>query len=397
MNRRYNILVAGGGMVGLTVAALLSGDDRLHVTVVDAGERPSFKPTDDVSLRVSSIAPGSIDVLSAVGAWQEIVSTRACPFRDMRVWDASGSVDSPETLVFESAEFAMSELGFIVENVLVQHALLNQLDESGVEIRYACPIESLLRRDRRFEIELASGDKLAPDLVIGADGARSLVRDEAGIAVKTYPHAQKAFVTCLETELGHRNTAWQRFLQDGPVGVLPLTDGRVSIVWSTTPEIAESAMAMPDDELSARLTAVTDGALGKLTVAGPRGAFPLKSQHARAYVLEGLALAGDAAHAIHPLAGQGVNLGIADAKQLADVILAALRDDENPGDLPTLRRYERARKGANKTMLHFMDVLNRLFSNESAPLARVRGLGMYLFNKSGPVRDKAVRTALGAG
>ena len=397
MNRRYDILVAGGGMVGLTVAALLSADDRLNITLVDAGERPSFDAKDDVSLRVSSIAPGSIDVLSAVGAWQEIVSTRACPFRDMRVWDASGSVDSPETLVFESAEFAMPQLGFIVENVLVQHALLNQLDESSVNIRYACPIASLVRRDRRFEVELASGDKLTPDLVIGADGARSFVRDQAGIAVRTYPHAQKAFVTCLETELGHRNTAWQRFLQDGPVGILPLSDGRVSIVWSTTPDMAEQALDMPDDELSAQLTAVTDGALGKLTVAGPRGAFPLKSQHARAYVLEGLALVGDAAHAIHPLAGQGVNLGIADAQQLADVISAALRDDENPGDLPTLRRYERARKGANKTMLHFMDVLNRLFSNESAPLARLRGLGMYLFNKSGPVRDKAVRTALGAG
>ncbi len=181
----------------------------------------------------------------------------------------------------------------------------------------------------------------------------------------------------------------------GPIGLLPLSDGRVSIVWSTTAGQAEEALGMSDDDLSEILTVVTDAALGRLTPTGPRGAFPLKSQHAEFYVQDGVALIGDAAHTIHPLAGQGVNLGFADTVELASVVSSALASDENPGDLPVLRKYERARKGDNKTMLHFMDVLNKLFSNESRLLQQLRGTGMYLFGQSGPIRERVVRTALG--
>ena len=156
-------------------------------------------------------------------------------------------------------------------------------------------------------------------------------------------------------------------------------------------------MAMQDAALGALLTEVTDGVLGRLTPAGRRGAFPLQSQYAVDYARDGLVLVGDAAHAIHPLAGQGVNLGFADSVELAKVVSAAIAAGENPGDLPSLRRYERARKGDNQTMLRFMDILNRLFSNESRPLARLRGTGMYLFNKSGPIRERVVQTALGLG
>jgi 2-polyprenyl-6-methoxyphenol hydroxylase-like FAD-dependent oxidoreductase len=152
---------------------------------------------------------------------------------------------------------------------------------------------------------------------------------------------------------------------------------------------------MPEGQMAALLTDATDSVLGKLTASGPRGSFPLRSQHADRYVLEGIALAGDAAHAVHPLAGQGVNLGLADASALVDVIAGALAAGEHPGDLPVLRRYERARKIANKSMQHFIDGLNRLFSNESKPLARLRGAGMALFNKSGPIREYAVQVALG--
>lgn len=395
MSREYDIVVVGAGMVGLSAACLLARDERLRVTVVDAGPRPVFDPGDEVSLRVSAIAPGSVDILSRIGAWQAIQAARVCPYRNMKVWDAAGSVDGPETLSFEAAEFAVPQLGFIVENVLIQHALLQQLEMTGAEVCFDTPLESIDRTGHRFELELASGEKLTPDLLVGADGARSFIRDNAGIAVRSWPHAQKAFVTCLQTETGHHNTAWQRFLEDGPIGLLPLSDGRVSIVWSTTHEKAEEALSMSDDELSGLLAEITDGALGNLTPAGPRGAFPLKSQHAAEYVQDGLVLIGDAAHTVHPLAGQGVNLGLADADELARVVLDALASDENPGDLPTLRKYERARKGANKTMLRFVDGLNRLFSNRSAPLARLRGVGMYIFNKSGLIRERAVQTALG--
>ena len=244
-------------------------------------------------------------------------------------------------------------------------------------------------------VRLESGESLKTDLLIGADGARSFVRSSAGVITKSWSHEQKALVTILRTEHGHGDTAWQRFLETGPIGILPLSDGRVSIVWSTTPVQADDALSMPDDELSALLADVSGSVLGGIEVSGPKGAFPLLSQHAESYVQDGLALIGDAAHSIHPLAGQGVNLGLADANVLANEILSALDRDEVPGDMPVLRRYERARKGANRTMLHFLSFLNQLFSNESRALARLRGTGMFLFNKSGPIRERAVETALG--
>ena len=395
MKDAFDILVVGGGMVGLATTALLTADERLRVTLVDAGEKPVFDNGGDVSLRVSAIAPGSVDILSTTGAWPEIAAARVCPYRDMKVWDAAGVVDGPETLSFDAAEFALPQLGFIVENLLIQHALLNSPATTTAELRYATPIAGVNRVGNRFAVELESGEQLSPDLLIGADGVRSAVRQGAGIPVRSWPHAQKALVACLHTELDHQNRAWQRFLRSGPIGILPLADGRVSIVWSTTPDDAEAALAMTDNALGELLTDITDGVLGQLTPSGPRGAFPLRSQHAVTYVQEGLALVGDAAHTVHPLAGQGVNLGFADAAALAATITGALDADEHPGDLPTLRRYERARMGANKTMLRFVDGLNRLFSNQSGSLARLRGAGMYLFNRSGLIRDHAVRTALG--
>jgi 2-octaprenylphenol hydroxylase len=395
VKRNYNIVIVGAGMVGLTAAGLLSKCDQLRITVVDAGKRPVFNAADDFSLRVSAIAPGSVNILSEIGAWNEIINTRACPYRHMKVWDAAGNVEGPETLSFDAADFAVAQLGFIVENALIRHALLRQIEKSNVDFCFDTAISAVSRSGHRFEIELESGEKLAPDLLVGADGANSFIRGSAGIGVRSWAHSQKAFVTCLEPEVDHHNTAWQRFLSTGPIGLLPLSDGRVSIVWSTTPEQAEEALGMTNDQLSAKLLQVTDGVLGKLAPAGARGAFPLKSQHAAAYVQDGIVLIGDAAHTVHPLAGQGVNLGIADARELATVISNALQTAENPGDLPVLRKFERAQKGANMTMLHFMDRLNKLFSNDSAALARLRGAGMYAFNKSGPVRQLAVQVALG--
>jgi 2-octaprenylphenol hydroxylase len=166
-------------------------------------------------------------------------------------------------------------------------------------------------------------------------------------------------------------------------------------VWSTDEQQARQAMEMDDASLSETISAAAGHVLGTLTPAGPRGMFPLKAQHAEQYVLRGLALAGDAAHCVHPLAGQGVNLGLADAAALAATIADAVNAREHPGDLPHLRRYERARKGANSTMLHFIDGINRLFSFESAPAARIRGGGMRLFNASGVIRQRAVSVALG--
>ena len=241
------------------------------------------------------------------------------------------------------------------------------------------------------------GELQKADLVIGADGANSFVRSCVGIETRSWPYEQRAFVTHLLPERPHRNTAWQRFLRDGPLGMLPLADGRISVVWSTTPDNAAEAMAASDARLGDILSEASGGVLGKLQAAGPRGSFELCARHARQYVMPGVALIGDAAHAIHPLAGQGANLGLQDADALAGVIVDAIERGLHPADRPVLRAYERARKEANATMLHFMTGLNKLFASESVLLGELRSAGMRLFNHSGPIRERAVRIALGVG
>ena len=398
MKHEFDILVAGAGMVGLTIALLLAQgatSDQLNISLIDAGGKPEFTPGQDVSLRVSAISSGTASLLARIGAWSAIADTRLCPFRDMAVWDASGSVEGPETLHFEAAEFAVPQLGYIVENILLQASLLAELDATNVSMNFATPVNSVKKCGHRYVVEYGEGKTMRPELIIAADGAASSVRNSAGITVKAWKYTQSAFVTHLQPESSHRNTAWQRFDTNGPVALLPLDDGRVSTVWTTTPEQADILSNAPDQQMESLLTKATDSVLGMLTAAGPRASFPLKSQHADRYVLDGLALVGDAAHAVHPLAGQGANLGLADAEALAHVIGEALAANEHPGDLPILRRYERDRMAANKTMLHFIDGLNRLFSNDSMPLARLRGTGMALFNRSGPIREHAVRVALG--
>jgi 2-octaprenylphenol hydroxylase len=398
VNRQFDIVIVGAGITGLTIAALLANSNcrsQLKMTIVDAGKRPVFDASEDVSLRVSAIASGSADIFDSVDVWDSIVGQRACPYRDMRVWDSSGFAEGPESLRFEAAEFAVSELGFIVENVLIQHALLQKLDDQNQAVGFETLIQSLTPSGSRFKVEFSNGESITPDLVIGADGAGSFVRNSVDISVAVWRYPQSAFVTHLRPEKNHQHTAWQRFLRSGPVALLPLADDRVSVVWSTSPEQAEVAIAASDDQLSGMLSEATDFVLGRLTPDGPRGAFPLKAQHASRYVLPGLALIGDAAHAVHPLAGQGANLGLADAAKLVSVIDEAIGNDENPGDLPVLRRYERARKGANQTMLYFIDSLNRLFASESSSVEKLRGSGMRMFNKSGPIRERAVQVALG--
>jgi 2-octaprenylphenol hydroxylase len=382
MKSQFSIVIVGAGITGLTLATLLAEGrhaSALDITVIDAAKRPRFSTGDDVSLRVSAIANGSAELLDSVGAWSIIKQARVSPYESMRVWDESDAPDGGATLRFDAAEFAVPQLGHIVENVLIQDALLKVLDKCDVSLQFEIKIESLPD----------------VDLVVGADGARSFVRELAGIKTNQWPYEQTAVVTHLSTEIDHGATARQRFLREGPLGMLPLADGRISVVWSTTPDVAKQAMEAADDELGGMLTDASDGVLGKLTVAGPKGAFPLCAQHAENYVTEGIALVGDAAHAIHPLAGQGANLGLQDTATLARVIDDAIDAGLHPGDRPVLRRYERARKGDNLTMMHFMTGLNRLFTTDSKVLGEIRLAGMRLFNRSGPVRERAVKVALG--
>ncbi len=400
MNRRYRIVVVGGGVTGLMAATLLAKGpqrDALDITLVDAAPRPVFSPDDEVALRVSAIATGTAEMFDSVGAWEYTAATRVGPYTSMRIWDESDTPESAAALHFDADEFAIQQLGFIVENVLLQDVLLYQLDRTDATLRFESLISKLRRTARHYELDLESGESLTADLVIGADGARSFVRSAVGIETSEWPYEQTAFVTHLQPERSHDGAALQRFLRAGPLGILPLQDGRVSVVWSTTPEQAKAALAADDAATGRMLSEASDYVLGSLEVAGPKGAFPLCARHATHYVLPNLALIGDAAHAIHPLAGQGANLGLQDAAELAAQISGAIGDGLHPGDRPVLRRYERARKGANATMLHFMTGLNRLFTTDSVVLGELRTAGMWAFNRSGPIREHAVKVALGVG
>jgi 2-octaprenylphenol hydroxylase len=398
MNENFHVVIVGAGIAGLTVAALLAQSDvreRLKITLLDAQQRPSRPTGKDVALRVSAIATGSAHLLQSIGAWSSVDAERIGSYDVMRVWDESSTADSGDALYFDAAEFAVPQLGFIVENVMLQTALLDVLHRENIELLFESPFAALQAQESGQRVQLEVGRTLHADLVIGADGARSLVRESAGIETQEWAYGQSAFVTHLQPERSHCKTAWQRFLNNGPLGMLPLGDGRISVVWSTTDEQAQWAMAATDEALSKALSEASDHVMGELTVAGPRGAFPLQARHARDYVKAGIALVGDAAHAVHPLAGQGANLGLQDAACLADVIAKAMQNGEHPGDRPVLRRFERSRKGENATMLHFMTGLNRLFATDSTLLKELRTTGMRLFNQSGPIREHVVSVALG--
>ncbi|MEM9690307.1 MAG: UbiH/UbiF/VisC/COQ6 family ubiquinone biosynthesis hydroxylase [Pseudomonadota bacterium] len=386
-----HIVIAGAGVVGLTAAALFDVSG-CRVTLIDPADGPPANDG-DVSLRVSAIAAGSVDILDAAGAWPMLDPDRRHPYSGMCVWDAADAPDSPRAVQFSADEFGAAELGYIVENAALQRALHASLVERAPELRYAARLDRI-EFDAR-QVHLKSGEVIDYDLLVGADGLRSTIRELAGIDSVQTDYRQQAVVTHLRPQRSHEDIAWQRYLTSGPVALLPLADGRVSTVWSTGNDDAQRALDADDATLGQRLTEVTDSVLGDLTVDGPRGSFPLRAHHARSYVRTGVVLVGDAAHGIHPMAGQGANLGLRDVAELADIVLDAIRGGEHPGSRRVLRRYERARRFDNAAMLNGLSGLNRLFSSASPLVSELRRNGMQLFNHSGPIRAHVVKTAYG--
>lgn len=388
----YDVIILGGGMVGSALACAL-GDSPLRIAIIEGRETQTDWPPESFDLRVSAITRASQQLFEQLGVWEAMCAARVSPYREMHVWDATGT----GSIHFDSAEIGEPDLGHILENRVITHAL-EQRAASLANVTLLCPATPKRLRTRttgESQLQLEDGRQLHTSLMIGADGGSSWVRQQAGIDVDIRHYHQRAVVTTVKTELPHGETAWQRFLPTGPLAFLPLTDGFSSIVWSTANEKAENLLAMDDADFKAALAEAFEHKLGAITQLGPRAAFPLQGQHARQYVKPGLALIGDAAHTIHPLAGQGVNLGFADVNSLAGLLLKTLDAGNNAFNFKLLRQFERARRGANQLTLESMGMFKQLFSNDSAWLAPLRNLGLDITDQLPPVKRLFMRQAMG--
>ena len=394
-DQRVSIVVAGAGPVGLLFALRLLSkplDCPLEVRIVDANA-PAIWREDQLDPRVYALSRESQQQLGP--AWQTILAKRASSYRRMRVWEGENAAGSA-SIGFDAADIGEPDLGHIVEDNLLRTALLDQLSELDVELSFDLGIESLHLRNTAVSVEFTDGSSCEADLVVGADGAASRVRAAAGIESLEKPYGQQAIVAHVTTEFGHRQTAFQRFLDQGPLALLPLADGRSSIVWTNSDAAASALLAADEQSFLAALQQASGNVLGKIRSCSKRYSFALKCAHAARYAKRGIALIGDAAHSVHPLAGQGMNLGMRDAVVLADTVRRAVAEREYPGDERVLKRYERAQKAHNLAMQFAFDGINEIFSRPVPKMAAtLRGIGFAMVDQLAPVKQLLMRRALG--
>jgi 2-polyprenylphenol 6-hydroxylase len=395
--RDFDVVIAGGGMVGAALAALLAGGDAtrgLKVALVEPQPALPPLPADPVDLRVSALSRAGERLLVAVGAWPLVEARRPCAYERMEVWDAASPPSGPETLVFDAAEVGEPNLGHIVENRAVAAALIERALSLGATL-LRTPVTGLELAADGARVTLG-GRALTAGLVVAADGADSPLRHLAGLGGAAVPYAAEAVVTHLMPERPHGNAARQRFLAGGPLGILPLADGRVSIVWSTSAGEAARLVALDDAAFAAAVTSASGGVLGALATTVPRARFPLRRFNAQAYAATRLVLVGDAAHTVHPLAGQGVNQGFLDVFALTAELGQAVAAGADPGDARPLGRYARARRAENAVMGVALDAIFRVFTDERAAVRRGRRLGLRLVNRAEPLKRLLIDRALGA-
>ena len=390
------IVIAGAGTVGLAVAALLATGrcaDRLRVQVLEARPLPRWR-AEEVHLRVYALSRASQQLFEHLSVWQKILAARAAPYRRMHVWEGADPF-AASALDFDSADIGEPDLGHIVEDHLLRSVLADALAAlPNAEIGVGAAIEAVQVGTRSVTVRLANGGTVQGTALLAADGGDSAVRRLLDLPMRGVSYAQTAIVAHVASALPHQLTAWQRFLPGGPLALLPLADGRSSIVWSLPTAEAERLLAAGDAEFLAALQQASAGVLGELTSCTQRAGFPLQAMHALHYCVPRVALLGDAAHTVHPLAGQGMNLGLLDAACLAAVIEDAVAAGEDAGDLKVLRRYERQRQGDNLKMQAAFDALHRLFQLP-AWAAPLRSLGMRAVNSASPIKRLLMQQALG--
>ncbi|HUB92214.1 MAG TPA: UbiH/UbiF/VisC/COQ6 family ubiquinone biosynthesis hydroxylase [Dyella sp.] len=385
-----DIAVVGGGMVGAAAALALSRAG-FSTALLEAREPAEWQPQNDVDLRVVGLAPSSIRLLHELGVWTSIRDARACPYAHMHVWDAQNGA----AIDFDAADEGRDQLGYIVENNLVQWKLWQALDAAGVQRLCPAMVKDFETRTDRVVLELADGESAAVRLLVAADGGNSPLREQAGIATHGRDYSQRAVVAHVTTERPHAHTCWQRFLPTGPLALLPLADGRSSIVWSLPESEARRVLALDDEAFMKELGIASDFRLGRITASTRRAAFPLKLQLAGTYQAERLVLLGDAAHVVHPLAGQGVNLGLRDVAELREVLAAARDAGRDFTSSQALGRYARRRRSADTLDAYGFDALARMYGWQNTPWVAARGLGVRLVDRLRPLKRRLAAHAAG--
>ncbi|WP_421868646.1 FAD-dependent monooxygenase [Motiliproteus sp.] len=406
LDREVDVAIVGGGMVGQALACGL-GSSALSVAVIDPLQTDAAQRLAKVKSeakqgfdpRVSALSLASEQILRSLDAWPTMELLRVEPYQRMRVWDGEGTAE----ISFSAAEQHQSHLGHLVENRVTLAGLQQSLEQhDNIEWLGGRTIATLSEPeadglDSWRILSLDDGSRLKARLVVAADGARSATRHLAGMPLSEWDYQHHAIVTTITTEQPHQQTAWQRFTEDGPLALLPLAgDGhQLSIVWSTSPNHADALMAMDDAAFSEALGQAFEFRLGRITEVDPRFKFPLTQRHAKDYVAPSLALVGDAAHTIHPLAGQGVNLGLLDAATLAEELLASSELGLPLGELQRLRRYQRRRQGENLQMMATMAAFRHLYGEVPPVVHWLRNVGMKQVAATGPLKRLLVRHALG--
>lgn len=389
---RTEVLIVGGGLTGCALAGLLS---RGGVSCVMVDSRARSKPGDNdrIDPRALAVTLASEKILRAIDVWRHIPEERIGKFTRMQVWDSSGKGE----VVFDSADICMPALGYIIEQPVLQQALDRVIDYlPGVTVLEETTVGEFALGDEAVSAVLATGQVVETKLVVAADGVRSKTRELAGIEYPVHDYQQHAIACVVNTVLPHDNVARQRFMENGPLAFLPMADPhQCGIVWSTTPSRAQELMQLPEMEFNMALGNAFKHSLGEICNSETRMDFPLYRAQAQHYCKPRFVLVGDAAHCVHPLAGQGANLGLLDVASLAEVIGDAGKKDRDIGGYPVLRRYERWRKGENRLMMMVLEGFKYLFENQIQPVAFLRNTGMNLFNALPYIKDVTMRRAMG--
>lgn len=389
-DKTFDAVIVGGGMVG-AAAALGMAQQGLQVALIENEAPAGFDPSARADLRISAIGCASVRFLQKLGAWDAVEKMRSVPYRRLETWEADGS-----EVKFDAQSLGLPELGFMVENRVLQLALWQQFDAHNNLTRF-CPakLRHLLQHgDKTWSLQLTTGDLLRTKLVIAADGANSLVRQLAGIGVDGWEYRQHCMLINVETATPDQDVTWQQFFPSGPRAFLPLSGNQASLVWYDSPQRIRYLKTLNMQQLTTEVMQAFPARLGTVKAISA-GAFPLVRRHAQRYVLPGLALVGDAAHTINPLAGQGVNLGYRDVEALLSVLEKARDHNEAWSSEKVLRRYQRQRRLDNLLMQSGMDLFYTAFSNDLPPVKVLRNLALMTAQRAGVLKIKALKYALG--